>query len=514
MNGAGALVPSRAPGDAARHRVTRGVRMALGGGASRRILAALAALCLAFFGLAGPAPAQETGAELAAQAKRNGLTGALGFVVMDAATSETLEALDPDAPLAPASVAKAPTALFALHVLGPHARFATEVVAAGALRDGRLAGDLALRGGGDPTLDSDGLAALAAQARARVSDVEGGFLVDPGPGPTAAAIDPLMREEAAYNPSVSTLNLNFNRVLLEWTRPKGELQTRLAAHAERWSPDAATVALALAPADCACPNFEHLSGASGETWRIRGAALTGEGSVWLPVRDPVPYAASVFRAAAADRGLALPAPRFGAAPEGEVVARRESAPVADLVEDMLRYSTNLTAEALGLAAARAVGAAPDSLASSGAAMAAWYAGYAGIPRGDPGFRFANHSGLSADSRVSPRRMAQVFAAALKNPPPGLGLPDLLRPHPIDEDRARAPEGTSVRAKTGTLDFARGLGGYLTTASGRRLVFAYFANDLSRRRPGEDRPEGAIPWRNRAVALERALLRSWAARFDG
>jgi D-alanyl-D-alanine carboxypeptidase/D-alanyl-D-alanine-endopeptidase (penicillin-binding protein 4) len=486
--------------------------MAFGARASRMVLAALAALCLA--APAAPAPAQETGAALAGQAQRNGLTGALGFVVMDAATGATLEALNPDEPLAPASVAKAPTALFALHVLGPNARFATEVVAAGPLREGRLSGDLALRGGGDPTLDSDGLAALAAQARARVGAVEGGFLVDPGPGPTAAAIDPQMREEAAYNPSVSTLNLNFNRVLLEWTRPGGELQTRLAAHAERWSPDAATVALALAPADCGCPNFDHLSDPAGETWRIRGAALAGEGSVWLPVRDPAPYAASVFRAAAADRGLTLPAPRFGAAPAGEVVARRESAPVTDLVEDMLRYSTNLTAEALGLAAARAIGAAPDSLAASGAAMAAWYAGYAGIPRDDPGFRFANHSGLSADSRVSPRRMAQVFAAALKSPPPGLGLPDLLRPHPIDEDRARAPEGTTVRAKTGTLDFARGLGGYLTTASGRRLVFAYFANDLSRRRPGEDRPDGAIPWRNRAVALERALLRSWAARFDG
>jgi D-alanyl-D-alanine carboxypeptidase/D-alanyl-D-alanine-endopeptidase (penicillin-binding protein 4) len=506
-----ALARHRRAGDGAARSIIGEVGMAFGAGSARRFLAMV---LLVTAGLAGPAAAQDGGAALAAQAQRNGLTGSVGFVVMDAATGETLEALEPDTPLAPASVAKAPTALFALHVLGAHARFATEIVAAGALRDGRLAGDLALRGGGDPTLDSDGLAALAAQARARVGAVEGGFVVDPGPGPTAAAIDPQMREEAAYNPSVSTLNLNFNRVLLEWTRPQGELRTRLAAHAERWSPDAATVALALAPPDCACPNFDHLSDGAGETWRVRGAALSGEGSVWLPVRDPAPYAAAVFRAAAADRGLALPAPRFGPAPDGAVVARRESAPVADLVEDMLRYSTNLTAEALGLAAARAIGAEPADLAASGAAMAAWFAGYAGIPRDDPGFRFANHSGLSADSRVSPRRMAQVFAAALKSPPPGPGLPDLLRPHPIDEDRASAPKGTAVHAKTGTLDFARGLGGYLTTASGRRLVFAYFANDLSRRRPGEDRPDGAIPWRNRAVTLERALLRSWAARFDG
>ncbi|MFN3867059.1 MAG: hypothetical protein ACK4MD_10165, partial [Demequina sp.] len=67
-----------------------------------------------------------------------------------------------------------------------------------------------------------------------------------------------------------------------------------------------------------------------------------------------------------------------------------------------RAAIPAVAEALGLAASRAIGAAPADLAASGAAMAAWFSGYAGIPPGDPGFRFANHSGLSAESRVSPR----------------------------------------------------------------------------------------------------------------
>ena len=73
----------------------------------------------------------------------------------------------------------------------------------------------------------------------------------------------------------------------------------------------------------------------------------------------------------------------------------------------------------------------------------------------------------------------------------------------------------MAAKTGTLDFARGLAGYARAASGRRLVFAYFANDLERRaetRGMGRRPPGARGWRNRAQALERALLRSWTRRF--
>jgi D-alanyl-D-alanine carboxypeptidase/D-alanyl-D-alanine-endopeptidase (penicillin-binding protein 4) len=74
----------------------------------------------------------------------------------------------------------------------------------------------------------------------------------------------------------------------------------------------------------------------------------------------------------------------------------------------------------------------------------------------------------------------------------------------------------VVGKTGTLDFVRGLAGYAATPSGRRLVYAWFANDLARREATRGmgrRPPGALSWRNRAQALERALLRGWVTRFD-
>lgn len=120
----------------------------------------------------------------------------------------------------------------------------------------------------------------------------------------------------------------------------------------------------------------------------------------------------------------------------------------------------------------------------------------------------NHSGLSDDSRLSPRRMAALLSAERDGP-----LPDLLPEHALAEDAAA---GASARAKTGTMDFVRGLAGYLDAPSGRRLAFAYFANDLEARAATPEidgRRAGARAWRNRAVALERALLAEWSRRFD-
>ena len=80
-----------------------------------------------------------------------------------------------------------------------------------------LRGDLALEGGGDPLLDTDGLGGLVAALRtAGIERVEGRFLVADGALPFAADVAPDQPEDAGYNPTISGLNLNFNRVQLSW----------------------------------------------------------------------------------------------------------------------------------------------------------------------------------------------------------------------------------------------------------------------------------------------------------
>lgn len=449
------------------------------------------------------------------------LTGQFGYILIDLATGTVLDAHNPDVPLSPASVAKIPTALYALAHLGPELRFETTLRATVPVRDGVLQGDLILQGGGDPELDSDALAALGAQLASRVSRVDGAFKVSHGGWPVAALIDPEQPDRASYNPAVGGLNLNFNRVRLAWRRDRGQLAAGLEAHAARFSPAVHQMALTLEGDGCGCPPFAvELSADDGPTehWRIRQALLQGDGAVWLPVRRPALYAGEVLRAAVAQHKLALPLPRETLSSGDTVLAVHRSAPVTQIVANMLRYSTNISAELLGVAASIRSGPWPETLDASAESMNRWAAGYAGFPSGDGGFRLANHSGLTAASRLSPARMAALLRAAHRDPMLGPQFKALLRSYAYapPPPRGSKVQLAQVAAKTGTMNFTRGLAGYITTPSGRDLAFAWFANDLARRQRGldDEAPDpGARAWRNAAIETERKLIADWVARFN-
>ena len=126
------------------------------------------------------------------------LNGTVGFAVADMASGEILEEHNADTPLPPASVAKALTACYALETLGPGFHFETRLLATGGVVDGIVQGDLVLVGGGDPTLDTDALAAMAARLAATgVVGIEGRFLVWGGALPQLVEIDPLNRPTSA-----------------------------------------------------------------------------------------------------------------------------------------------------------------------------------------------------------------------------------------------------------------------------------------------------------------------------
>ena len=183
-----------------------GRRAVLAGGAAW--LAAPRAACAA--------PAEPLEAILAGS-KLGPVTG-FALADLDGGLIETHRA---DAPLPPASVAKVVTTLYALDALGPGFRFRTEIRPAGPVEAGVLKGDLVLAGGGDPVLDTDALGDMGGALRAvGVGAVGGRFLVATGALPAVAEIDAGQPEDAPYNPTISGMNLNFNRVFLAWAPGK------------------------------------------------------------------------------------------------------------------------------------------------------------------------------------------------------------------------------------------------------------------------------------------------------
>ncbi|MCC5965261.1 MAG: D-alanyl-D-alanine carboxypeptidase/D-alanyl-D-alanine-endopeptidase [Natronohydrobacter sp.] len=438
---------------------------------------------------------------------RAGLGGDIAFAVMDMRGGNLLEGQGANTALPPASVAKAVTALYALEAMGAGYQFRTRLVATGPVVEGVLRGDLVLAGGGDPTLETDHLAAMAAElARGGVRQVTGRFLVWGGALPFVPEITDDQSPQAGYNPSVSGLNLNFNRVHFEWRRAGNDYTVTMDARSNRHRPAVSMARMQIA--NRSAPLYTYRRSASADEWTVARSALGNTGSRWLPVRHPELYAGEVFRTLAAGQGITLQAPAVTqAAPVGQDLVTHRSQALQEVLRDLLRFSTNISAEAVGLMATTMRSGRPSSLAASGAAMSDW----ARTRYGMSSARLVDHSGLGANSRVSMGDLANMFRQA-----GGAGtLRALLREHPFRDRNGNVitNPGFDVRAKTGTLYFVSALGGYLSAPGGRDLAFAICSADLARRArvagSGSDRPDGTAAWAGNARQMQQDLLRRWA-----
>ncbi len=420
----------------------------------------------------------------------------VGFVLHDLDTGERVAGHRAREGFIPASVAKLPTVVAALEILGHDHRFRTEVLARGEVHEGVLKGDLILRGGGDPLLSPADLLSLAAALRdAGLRRVEGRFLFDDTGLARRTGIEPSQPGDAGYNPGIGALSLDFNRVLVRWRPHAGGIE-----------------AFAASPVDLPGVgitegrHFRHRDG----RWLLP-RALSSEGAEWLPVKDPGKSTAAVFRSLCRMHGVNLPEPRPGAMPAGaRLVARHESPPLATIARAGLEFSNNLIAEMIGLAASRAETGEKLSLKDSAAVLS---------KRLGVSWSLANHSGLSVRSRVTPADMAQVVRRAHGSLD---GFVELLPSSAWKEsfDGRFAEPATALRvwAKTGTMNYASGMAGVLFAHSGRRLAFALFVTDFDRRRhydadrdtPGSE--AAAEAWRIRAKALEEGLVTRWVLAY--
>ncbi|SOC02833.1 D-alanyl-D-alanine carboxypeptidase/D-alanyl-D-alanine endopeptidase [Rhodobacter maris] len=446
-----------------------------------------------------------SGAELVAAAQ---LGGEVGYLVADARTGLVLEAMNADRAMAPASTAKTITTLYALETLGSSYRFVTRLLATGPVSGGVLRGDLILAGGGDPTLDTDGLADLAAQlVRAGVRGLTGRFYTWGGALPYAAEIAADQPVHVGYNPSISGLILNYNRVHFRWKRGQGGYALGMEAWSEKYQPTAYTIDAALA--NRSTPLFGYRQTGGKEHWTVASGGLNKAGSLWLPVRLPDAYAGDVFQTLARAQGCALPAPEpLRGLPAGaQMIAARQSSELPVILRSMLKYSTNITAEAVGMTASAARGA-NAARGASGAAMSAWLAAKLGGGKA----RFVDHSGLGAEDRISALEM--VRAVTLLGPK--AGLRGLMKPFGLRDSAGRTVEvpGLRVDAKTGTLNFVSTLTGFITAPDGTELTFAIFTGDLARRARSQSsgEPEGSRTWVRRSKVLQSQLITRWAALY--
>ena len=145
----------------------------------------------------------------------------LSVHVQDVDSGEVVVAWHADEPRNPASTMKLLTTLVGLAVLGPTYQWETEVFALGEVADGKLDGDLLLRGGGDPFLVTERVWQMLRLVRqAGIHEIDGNLLIDdsysdvPDYDPGAFDRQPLR----AYNVAPNALLMNF-KVVRYWFEP-------------------------------------------------------------------------------------------------------------------------------------------------------------------------------------------------------------------------------------------------------------------------------------------------------
>lgn len=451
----------------------------------------------------------------------------IGFVVADADTGAILAERKSNRAFIPASTAKLPTMIAALELLGPDYRFHTDVLATGTPdANGVLRGDLILRGGGDPLISPQDILGLVSRLKdLGLRQVTGRFLYDDRLLPALPAINPDQPAEARYNPGVNALSMDFNRWRLTWeTDPK--TGTRRIHR--------------LPPLDVHGVNISQQSGGPGRDvlWRDGGWHLSADagetGDRFLPVKNPALATTQLFRRFAGQLGLELPPPQASATPENaKRAARLTSLPLAEIVRLGLQHSNNLVSELIGLTAYRLAVDRPMSLAASASGLSAWLhraIAEAGIKDGDwSNWKMDNHSGLSPRSRLTPRQMVSLLRFAhgrrygawpFTSFLPAAGFRRAFR----DRYLNRWANGR-VWAKTGSLNYAKGLAGFMHGRDGRALVFGLYITDpplrqaydlLAEKSPAlRDNPEvraRALLWTAAAEAMEERLVLDWLDRF--
>jgi len=391
--------------------------------------------------------------------------------------------VQPTRPMQPASTMKLLTAVVALDQLGPNARGRTELLADAPISGGVLEGPLYLRGGADPDLDWGALTGLLRTLRSQgLNEIRGGLVVDRSlfnPARSDVGAPPFDEQpEFPYNviPDALMANGNLQNFVLE--SDAQQLKVRADPAWEGLTVDTRDVQLSDAP----CKDWEDdwkIPDAQGLNVRLHGQFPRNckvEQELNIVDRQLLVQAAvrQIWRELGGSMG---PDNREGTTPsDARMLAAHAGPPLAEELRGVMKRSDNalarLTFLSLGAQTARA---GETTQAAAERTIRDWLTAHR-IPT--EGLVLENGSGLSRSERISPEQMAGVLAANFD----GLHAPELLATLPVagvDGTLSRRMKGTPAegwaRMKTGTLNSAVCLAGYVPDASGRTWVVVAMVN---------------------------------------
>ncbi|MDJ0838363.1 MAG: D-alanyl-D-alanine carboxypeptidase/D-alanyl-D-alanine-endopeptidase [Acidobacteriota bacterium] len=410
-----------------------------------------------------------------------------GIVVYAPARNKTLMHRNAGHNFRPASNLKILTTILALEHLGPDFRFDTEIGYRGTLGDGVIQGDLVITASGDPSISGnyggawrtqDYLAAIIQELRAHgVQEVTGDLV---------AVVDALDDRHIQYSWEWDDIGNYYAVPVTPLSLNNGWIQIQLSTDEQ------GTVTLKARPENTPGLQFNlSVTGNPGEEtvewkrdwgtnhFRIHGNLPPCETLEFNPAAwNTTEQFLGVFHHTLNEAGIHIQGRHrveSGNPVEIKPLLVHQSESLADMAQVLMKVSQNHYADLFLKTTARHVQG--EGSFEAGEKLAEIYLK---ALDGSEGQRLRDGSGLSAQNYIQPQQLASLLKRGLEadwrdhwlRTLPVFGLDGTLAKRGDDETKG------FVWAKTGYINRARNLVGYVETHAGEPLIFVALANNYS------------------------------------
>ena len=467
----------------------------------RRLPAVITFLCIfssnfILDGQAGPLETIQT--KIASYLKRPGVRSAdWGIQILDPATDKVLIEVNPDKTFLPASVLKVVTTSAALEKLGANFQYRTGIYTNGTVElDGTVSRDLILVGRGDPNL-TDPYGELLEQPvfqefaerlqKAGIRKVKGDIVGDDSyfdlrsdaTGWTAKEL------KTVYGAPINPLSIN-NNVIWVHASP-GQRKKLVSVSLDPQTFFFRVRNLGISGSRRARYTLSARLVPGSRTLVVSGVLPSGRSfNQHVLVERPAELAATLLKEELERRGITVlggvSTQHYGEVSREEqlswrLLAEHQSPPLIRALQIINKKSQNLHAEML----LRTLGAEfkGHGTNEAGLEVVKEFLVEAGID--SEKIRLDDGCGLSRENLITPRFQTALLQFLSKRPYFDLFM-STLSISGTDGTLRNRLSSTEVRgsiyAKTGTLNGVTTLSGYMTTKSGRNLVFSIFANHVN------------------------------------
>ena len=408
----------------------------------------------------------------------------LGILVKAVDSKKPLLTHNANTAFNPASTIKILTTYAALQLLASDFRWKTEFYIDGALKAGRLQGDLVIKGYGDPYLTEATLTPMLRALRQKgLQSIQGHLVID------NSYFAPIKRQPGAFdsrpfsyynaNPSALMANSQTTRFSL------GAQAKTAKTYIEVWplSPDLRVVNQ-LRYTKGACrrtrywPRITQSNNLTTLRFTGRYSPACGQRHIHLAVSDHRALFYGTFRAIWQQLGGQL----SGGYREG----RRSNKAylyhsgygknLGEIIHLVNKHSNNVMAKQLLLSIAGAKGKQPATMAQGRQIIKDWLISQSIDTKH---FYLDNGSGLSRDTRISANTLGQIMQHQWES----VWMAEMISSYSIlgvdgtAKKRFRHnPDRPPLHLKTGLLDHVRSLAGFYHSDNGRRYIVVILQND--------------------------------------